>query len=156
MPAYPRLGVAIETSFGAAVEQLLESVVVVYLSPSAQRQTLPRAPVQQRQQDLIDTTPGRWPMRCAWTGTPGARWPRKIPSSPSCDILCRDEVALIEERTALLNQLQQALHDYYPTALEAFDDTDQSGRLGLCRNLSQRRRLDPGRQAPVGTGAKRR
>ena len=37
-------------------------------------------------------------------------------------ILCRDEVALIKERTALINQLQQALHQYYPTALEAFDD----------------------------------
>lgn len=37
-------------------------------------------------------------------------------------ILCRYEVALIEERTALINQLQQALHEYYPTALEAFDD----------------------------------
>ena len=31
-------------------------------------------------------------------------------------------MALIEERTALLYQLQQALHEYYPTALEAFDD----------------------------------
>ena len=37
-------------------------------------------------------------------------------------LLCRDEVALIEERTALINQLQQALYEYYPAALEAFDD----------------------------------
>jgi len=37
-------------------------------------------------------------------------------------ILCRDEMALIEERTALANQLQQALQEYYPTALEAFED----------------------------------
>jgi len=37
-------------------------------------------------------------------------------------LLCRDEVALIEQRTALINQLQQALYEYYPTALEAFDD----------------------------------
>jgi hypothetical protein len=37
-------------------------------------------------------------------------------------ILCRDEVALIEERTGLINQLQQALHEYFPSALEAFDD----------------------------------
>ncbi len=42
-------------------------------------------------------------------------------------ILCRDEVALIEERTALINQLQQALHEYYPTALEAFDDWTSPG-----------------------------
>ena len=37
-------------------------------------------------------------------------------------MLCRDEVALIEERTALINQLQSALHEYYPAALEAFED----------------------------------
>ena len=37
-------------------------------------------------------------------------------------MLCRDEVALIEERTALINQLQSALREYYPAALEAFED----------------------------------
>ena len=37
-------------------------------------------------------------------------------------LLCRDEVALIEERTALVNQLQSALQEYYPAALEAFED----------------------------------
>ncbi len=37
-------------------------------------------------------------------------------------LLCRDEVVLIEQRTALVNQLQQALLEYYPAALEAFDD----------------------------------
>jgi hypothetical protein len=31
-------------------------------------------------------------------------------------------VTLIEQRTALVNQLQQALYEYYPAALEAFDD----------------------------------
>ena len=35
-------------------------------------------------------------------------------------LLCRDEVALIQERTALINQLQSALREYYPAALEAF------------------------------------
>src|SRR5208283_5641788 len=37
-------------------------------------------------------------------------------------LLCRDEVALIEQRTAMVNQLQQALYEYYPAALEAFED----------------------------------
>ena len=37
-------------------------------------------------------------------------------------LLYRDEVALIEERTALINQLQSALREYYPAALEAFED----------------------------------
>lgn len=37
-------------------------------------------------------------------------------------LLCRDEIALIEQRTALVNQLQAALREYYPAALEAFED----------------------------------
>ena len=37
-------------------------------------------------------------------------------------LLCRDEITLIEQRTALICQLRAALHEYYPTALQAFDD----------------------------------
>ena len=37
-------------------------------------------------------------------------------------LLCRDEVALIRDRSALITQLRQTLYDYYPAALEAFDD----------------------------------
>src|SRR5205823_5428296 len=33
-----------------------------------------------------------------------------------------DEITLIEQRTALVNQLQAALKEYYPAALEAFED----------------------------------
>ncbi len=37
-------------------------------------------------------------------------------------LLCRDEITLIEQRTALVCQLKAALGQYYPVALEAFDD----------------------------------
>ncbi len=37
-------------------------------------------------------------------------------------LLCRDEVSLIEQRTAFINQLRQALGEYYPVPLEAFED----------------------------------
>jgi hypothetical protein len=37
-------------------------------------------------------------------------------------VLCPDEVTLIEQRTALVYQLQQPLYEYYPAALEAFHD----------------------------------
>jgi hypothetical protein len=37
-------------------------------------------------------------------------------------LLCRDEVSLIEQRTAFIQQLRQALAEYYPAALEAFGD----------------------------------
>ncbi len=37
-------------------------------------------------------------------------------------LLCRDEIAMIEQRTAFVCQLRAALREYYPVALEAFDD----------------------------------
>jgi transposase len=48
------------------------------------------------------------------------------PMTQQLRLLCRDEVSLIEQRTALVNQLQQALAEYYPTALEAFEDWTQA------------------------------
>ena len=44
------------------------------------------------------------------------------PVTEQLRLLCRDEVVLIEQRTALVNQLQQALAEYYLAALEAFND----------------------------------
>jgi hypothetical protein len=37
-------------------------------------------------------------------------------------LLCRDEVSLIQQRTAFIEQLRHALAEYYPAALEAFED----------------------------------
>ena len=54
--------------------------------------------------------------------TGGKRWPKKTRSSPSCGCSAVMKSRLIEERTALINQLQSALHEYYPAALEAFED----------------------------------
>lgn len=42
-------------------------------------------------------------------------------------LLCRDEIALIAQRTALVNQLRAALNEYYPTALAAFDEWTSPG-----------------------------
>src|SRR6187200_2473151 len=44
------------------------------------------------------------------------------PLTEQLRLLCRDEVSLIEQRTVLINKLQQALVEYYPAALEAFED----------------------------------
>jgi transposase len=49
-------------------------------------------------------------------------WSAPAPLSQELRTLCRDELALIGQRTALVNQLIHTLYDYYPTALEAFDD----------------------------------
>ena len=53
-------------------------------------------------------------------------------------LLCQDEIALIEERTALINQLQAAVHEYCPAALEAFHF--QLFCLRKTGNIAQRRR----------------
>ena len=55
----------------------------------------------------------------------GVNWRQLSPQDPLLKelwLLCRDEVSLIRDRTALITQLRQALHEYYPAALEAFDD----------------------------------
>ena len=55
----------------------------------------------------------------------GQSWTPVAPPDPLVQrlrLLWRDEVALIEQRTALVNQLIQTLYEYYPAALDAFDD----------------------------------
>ena len=55
----------------------------------------------------------------------GQGWKPLRPEDPlvkELRLLCRDEVTLIEQRTAFITQLRHALGEYYPTALEAFDN----------------------------------
>lgn len=124
--AYPQLGVALETSFGAAVEQLLESGVTVYpVHPLNAKRYRERQCSSGNKTDRHDA----WALADALR-LDGHAWRALAAQDPivaELRILCRDEVALIEERTALLNQLQQALHEYYPTALEAFEDWTSPG-----------------------------
>ena len=70
----------------------------------------------------ITSIVGRWLTPCAWEGESWHELKAPDPLIQQLRLLCRDEVALIEQRTALINQLQQALYEYYPTALAAFDD----------------------------------
>ena len=44
------------------------------------------------------------------------------PLTAELRLLCRDEIALIDQRTALVCQLRSALREYYPVVLQAFDD----------------------------------
>lgn len=119
--AYPKLGVAIETSFGMVVEQLIESAVTVYpVNPMSAKRYRERKHPSGTKTDRHDA----WALADALR-TDGHAWRALGPKDPIVEelrILCRDEVALIEERTALINQLRQALREYYPTALEAFDN----------------------------------
>jgi transposase len=52
--------------------------------------------------------------------------------------LCRDEVTLIEQRTARVCRIRQALHEYDPTALEAFGDWTRPAAKGSARGSSAR------------------
>lgn len=120
----PNLALAIETSHGAAVDQLLQRGMTIYpVHPiAAQRYRQRKAPTGTKT-DHLDA----WALADALR-LDGHGWKTICVADPLTEqlrLLCRDEVGLIEQRTALVNQLQQALSEYYPAALEAFDDWTQ-------------------------------
>ncbi|MFO0899937.1 MAG: IS110 family transposase [Pirellulales bacterium] len=115
------VAVAVETSRGAVVERLLEAGLAVYpVQPKAAERYRDRKAPSGAKNDWLDA----WSLADALR-TDGHAWRRLAPEDPLVQelrLLCRDERKLIAARTALLNQLQQALREYYPAALEAFDD----------------------------------
>jgi transposase len=119
--SWASLGVAIETCSGPAVERLLAMGVQVYpMNPKAASRYRDRKAPSGVKNDLLDA----WSFADALR-TDGHGWRRLLPEDSATQelrMLCRDEMALIEQRTALVNQLKEALHQYYPAALEAFDD----------------------------------
>lgn len=123
--AYPNLAVAIETSQGAAVDQLLQRQYTVYpVHPVAAESYRQRKAPSGTKTDHLDA----WGLADALR-VDGQGWRVLQPLDPMTEqlrLLCRDEVVLIEQRTALVNQLQQALAEYYPAALEAFTDWTDS------------------------------
>ena len=160
--AYPKLGVAIETSFGMIVEQLIDSGVAVYpVHPKSARRYRERKHPSGTKTDRHDawaladalrtdghawrTLGNRDPiieeLRIDSVPAPrllhpcGAAFRQSVSPAPAGSALCRDEVALIEERTALINQLQQALREYYPTALEAFEDWTSTSAWSFIENF---------------------
>lgn len=121
LAAYPTLAVTLETSSGAVVERLLEAGFAVYpVNPkSAERYRERKAPSGSKT-DRGDA----WSLADALR-MDGHTWRRLRPDDPATvelRLLCRDEIGLIEQRTAVVCQLQAALGEYYPSALEAFDD----------------------------------
>jgi transposase len=115
------LAVCIETSQGIVIEQLLQSEAIVYpVQPRNAKRYRERKISSGNKTDFHDA----WAMADALR-VDGHGWRALAAQDPLISelrLLCRDELALIEERTALVNQLQQALYEYYPAALEAFDD----------------------------------
>ena len=118
---FSNLAVAIETSQGAAVDQLLQGGYAVYpVNPAAAVSYRQRKAPSGTKTDHLDG----WSLADALR-VDGHGWRALQPVdelSLQLRLLCRDEVALIEQRTLLVNQLKQALVEYYPAALEAFGD----------------------------------
>jgi transposase len=121
---YPALAVAIETSQGAAVDQLLQLDCHVYpVNPLSAKSYRERKAPSGNKTDRLDA----WALAEALR-LEGQQWKALQPLDPltqQLQLLCRDEISLIEQRTALVNQLQQALVEYYPAALQAFEDWTQ-------------------------------
>jgi transposase len=116
-----RIGVAIETSRGPAVERLLEMGLSVYpMNPKSAVGYRDRKSVSGAKSDRRDADCFADALR-----TDGHGWRRLWPLDPlthELRIMCRDEIHLIQQRTSLINQLRAALHEFYPILLEAFDD----------------------------------
>jgi transposase len=102
------LAVAIEPSQGAAVDQLLQRECAVYpVNPAAAASYRQRKAPSGTKTDRIDG----WSLADALR-VDGHGWKPLQPAdelSTQLRLLCRDEVALIQQRTLLANQLQQAL-----------------------------------------------
>jgi transposase len=121
LSAYPGLAVAIETSSGPVVERLLDAGYGVFpVNPKAAQRYRERKVPSGTKTDRVDA----WSLADALR-LDGHTWrPLRSghPLTAELRLLCRDEIALIKQRTALVCQLRAALHEYYPTALEAFED----------------------------------
>ncbi len=118
---YGSIPFAIETSQGAAVEQLLEAGMIVYpLNPKSAQAYRERKAPSGVKDDRLDA----WSFADALR-VDGQGWKALKPEEPlikELRLLCRDEVSLIEQRSAFIQQLRHALAEYYPAALEAFGD----------------------------------
>jgi transposase len=120
------VGFAIETNCGPVVERLLEANLPVFpLNPKAAERYRDRKAPAGGKNDRLDAFSFADALR-----TDGHAWRPLRPQDPlthELRLLCRDEITLIQQRTAFVNQLQAALHEYYPTAIAAFDDWTKSG-----------------------------
>jgi transposase len=120
------VGFCIETCSGPAVERLLEAGLAVFpLNPKAAERYRDRKAPAGAKSDRLDAFCFADALR-----TDGHLWRPLRPQDAlthELRLLCRDEITLIAQRTALVNQLQAALNEYYPTALAAFDDWTAAG-----------------------------
>lgn len=121
MKAFEGCPLALETSSGPAVDQLLARQWTLYpVNPKAAERYRERKVPSGTKTDRHDA----WSLADALR-IDGHGWRRLLvqdEATATLRALCRDEIGLIEQRTMLVNQLLAALREYYPAALELFDD----------------------------------
>jgi transposase len=121
LSGYPNPAVVIETGSGATVERLLGAGYAVYpVNPKAAKRYRERKAPSGAKTDRFDA----WSLADALR-LDGHTWRALKADDPltvELRLLCRDEIGLIEQRTALICQLRAALGEYYPIVLEAFDN----------------------------------
>lgn len=113
--------IALETSSGPAVDQLLQLGWTLYpVNPKSAQRYRERKVPSGTKTDRHDT----WSLADALR-TDGHGWRPLLAqdeATATLRLLCRDETALIEQRTAIVNHLIATLREFYPAALEAFND----------------------------------
>lgn len=121
MQPFGKCVMCIEPSCGPVVDQLLQRDYPVYpINPKAAQRYRERKSPSGTKTDRHDA----WSMADALR-TDGHGWLQLLAQDEATStlrLLCRDENVLIEQRTALVNQLQAALREYFPLALESFED----------------------------------
>lgn len=126
MRSYEGSPLALETSSGPAVDQLLQRGWTLYpVNPKAAERYRDRKTPSGVKTDQHDA----WSLADALRGD-GHAWQALLAqdeATATLRALCRDEMSLIEQRTALVNQLRAALLEYYPAALQAFEDWTAPG-----------------------------
>ena len=124
MKPYAKAPIALETSSGPAVDQLLQRGWDIYpVNPKAAERYRERKIPSGDKSDRPDAYTLADALR-----TDGHGWRRLLPqdeATATLRALCRDEITLIEQRTLLVNQLIAALQEFYPAALEVFEDWTQ-------------------------------
>ncbi|MCP4639490.1 MAG: IS110 family transposase, partial [bacterium] len=114
-------GVAIETSRHVIVRGLLDAGVTVYpINPKMARAWVKSESVAGAKDDARDA--GALARGLARQHTRLRSLAVDDDATRTLSFLCRDEMSLIGQHTALVNKLQACLKEYYPLAIAWFDD----------------------------------